>query len=36
MSIASEIARLQGVKSNILDAIAAKGVSVPSGADFFD
>lgn len=32
MSIASEITRLQGVKSNILDAIAAKGVSVPSGA----
>lgn len=32
MSIASEITRLQGVKSNILDAIVAKGVSVPSGA----
>lgn len=32
MSIASEITRLQGVKSDILTAIAAKGVSVPSGA----
>lgn len=36
MSIASEITRLQGVKSNILDAIAAKGVSVPSGAKLAD
>ena len=36
MSIASEIQRLQGVKSNILDAIAAKGVSVPSGAKLAD
>ena len=32
MSIASEISRLQGVKSNILTAIADKGVAVPSGA----
>jgi len=36
MSIASEITRLQGAKSNILDAIAAKGVSVPSGAKLAD
>lgn len=36
MSIASEITRLQGVKSNILDAIAAKGVTVPSGAKLAD
>ena len=36
MSIASEITRLQGVKSDILDAIAAKGVSVPSGAKLAD
>jgi uncharacterized protein (TIGR02145 family) len=36
MSIASEITRLQGVKSNILDAIAAKGVSVPSVAKLAD
>lgn len=36
MSIASEITRLQGVKSNILDAIAAKSVSVPSGAKLAD
>ena len=36
MSIASEITRLQGVKSNILDAIAAKGVSVPRGAKLAD
>lgn len=32
MSIASEIARLQGVKANILQAIADKGVEVPSGS----
>lgn len=36
MSIASEITRLQSVKSNILDAIAAKGISVPSGAMLAD
>lgn len=36
MSIASEITRLQGVKTNILNAIAAKGVSVPSGAKLAD
>lgn len=36
MSIASEIARLQGVKSNILDAIAAKGVDVPAVAALAD
>lgn len=33
MSIASEITRLQGVKSDILDAIADKGVTVPAGSD---
>lgn len=32
MSIASEIVRLQGVKANILQAIADKGVEVPSGS----
>lgn len=32
MTIASEISRLQGVKSDILTAIADKGVTVPSGA----
>lgn len=32
MSIASEITRLQGVKANILQAIADKGVEVPSGS----
>ena len=36
MTIASEITRLQGVKSNIIDAIAAKGVDVPSGAKLAD
>lgn len=36
MTVASEIARLQGVKTNILDAIAAKGVTVPSGAKLAD
>ena len=30
MSIASEITRLQGAKSDIADAIEAKGVTVPS------
>jgi uncharacterized protein (TIGR02145 family) len=32
MSIASEITRLQGVKSNILQAISDKGVDVPAGS----
>lgn len=32
MSIASEITRLQGVKSDILQAITDKGVEVPSGS----
>ena len=32
MSIASEIARLRGVKANILRAISDKGVEVPSGS----
>lgn len=32
MSIASEITRLQGVKAKILQAIADKGVEVPSGS----
>lgn len=32
MSIASEITRLQGVKSDILTAIADKGVTVPAGS----
>jgi len=36
MSIASEIQRLQGVRANIFNAIAAKGVSVPSGAKLAD
>lgn len=36
MTVASEIARLQGVKTNILNAIAAKGVSVSSGAKLAD
>lgn len=36
MSIAGEILRLQSVKSNILNAIAAKGVSVPIGAKLAD
>lgn len=32
MSIASEITRLQGVKADILQAIADKGVTVPAGS----
>lgn len=36
MSIASEIARLQGVKSNILQAISDKGVDVPAGSALDD
>lgn len=36
MSIASEIERLQGVKANILQAIADKGVEVPSGSMLAD
>ena len=36
MSIASEIARLQGVKSNILQAISDKGVTVPAGSALDD
>lgn len=36
MSIASEITRLQGVKGNILQAIADKGVEVPSGSMLAD
>lgn len=36
MTVATEIVRIQGVKSNILDAIAAKGVTVPSGAKLAD
>lgn len=36
MSIASEITRLQGVKANILQAIANKGVTVPSGSALDD
>jgi len=36
MSIASEIQRLQGVRTNIFDAITNKGVSVPSGAKLAD
>lgn len=36
MSIASEIERLQGVKSEILQAIADKGVEVPSGSMLAD
>lgn len=36
MSIASEITRLQGVKSDILSAIANKGVTVPAGSALDD
>lgn len=36
MSIASEITRLQGVKSDILTAIANKGVTVPTGSALDD
>lgn len=36
MSIASEITRLQGVKTNILQAISDKGVEVPSGSKLDD
>ena len=36
MSIASEITRLQGVKSDILTAIADKGVTVPAGSALDD
>jgi hypothetical protein len=36
MSIASEISRLQGVKSDILGAIANKGVTVPAGSALDD
>lgn len=36
MSIASEITRLQGVKSDILQAIADKGVTVPAGSALDD
>ena len=36
MSIASEITRLQGVKSDILSAIADKGVTVPVGSALDD
>jgi len=36
MSIASEITRLQGVKSNILQAISNKGVVVPAGSALDD
>lgn len=36
MSIASEITRLQGVKSNILQAISDKGVTVPAGSALDD
>lgn len=36
MSIASEITRLQGVKSDILQAIANKGVTVPAGSALDD
>ena len=36
MSIASEIQRLQGVKSDILEAIADKGVTVPAGSALAD
>jgi uncharacterized protein (TIGR02145 family) len=36
MSIASEIQRLQGVRTNIFDAITDKGVTVPSGAKLAD
>lgn len=36
MSIASEITRLQGVKSDILTAISDKGVTVPAGSALDD
>lgn len=36
MSIASEITRLQGVKTDILQAIANKGVTVPAGSALDD
>ena len=36
MSIASEITRLQGVKSDILQAIADKGVTIPTGSALAD
>lgn len=36
MSIASEITRLQGVKANILQAIADKGVTVPADSSLDD
>ena len=36
MSIASEITRLQGVKSDILQAISDKGVDVPAGSALDD
>ena len=36
MSIASEITRLQGVKSDILQAISDKGVEVPAGSALDD
>ena len=36
MSIASEITRLQGVKTNILQAISDKGVEVPPGSMLAD
>ena len=36
MSIASEISRLQGVKSDILQAISDKGVTVPAGSTLAD
>lgn len=36
MSIASEITRLQGVKTNILQAISDKGVEVPVGSSLGD
>jgi type 1 fimbria pilin len=36
MSIASEITRLQSVKSDILQAISDKGVSIPSSAKLAD
>lgn len=36
MSIASEITRLQGVKTDILTAIADKGVTVPAGSALDD
>lgn len=36
MSVASEITRLQGVKREIMDALSAKGVTVPQGAALAD